>query len=145
MRNYAKKALLIWALSLLILLAACGEVKTIDTGIGSFEYGQSFMQSIDNETTPSGTIVPASGNIFLIITLTPAEGTQVSLDQAEDYFLGGTKAVLAGETYALFCVAHERIDGAHIRFGLVFEVADNGYADAAELPAVQLMLPSAPQ
>lgn len=143
MEYSAKKALFIGALCLLILLAACGEVKTLDTGIGSFEYEQSFMQSIENETT--GTAVPESGHIFLVIHLTPADNTEVSLDEVADYFLGGTQAVLADETYGLYCVAHERIDGSRIRHGLVFEVIDNNYANAAEMPTVQMVLPSAPQ
>ena len=36
------------------------------------------------------------------------------------------------------------MDGSYIRYGLVFEVKDNGYADATEQPVVELLLPPLP-
>lgn len=141
MKSNAKKAILAATVCLCLLLAACGEVKPLETAIGSFDYGQTFMSALESEGVD--TAAPTQGNIFLVVYLTPVEGEAVTLDTAEEYFLRGTSAVLAGQTYPLYCLAFERIDGAAERFGLVFEVAAAGYADAAEQPTIQLLLPPA--
>ena len=135
MRAYKKYNLLILMVCLILLVTACAKADPIVTDIGSFEYKQEFMKSIDDT-------VAADGNTLLVIYLKPAEGTNLDLDAAEDYFFGGTQAILADNTYDLKCLSFERVDNAYIRVGLVFEVVDNGYEEAAEQPTVQLVLPS---
>jgi len=120
---------------LILLVTACAKAEPIVTDVGSFEYSQDFMHSIDDTAA-------AQGNTLLVIYLKPADGTNLDLDAAEDYFFGGTQAVLADNTYDLKCIAFEQVDNAYVRVGLVFEVADNGYEDAAEQPTVRLLLPS---
>ena len=121
-----------------LLLSACSAPEPLKTDIGSFEYKQTFMTQI-------GDTVPSEGNTLLVIYLTPVEGSDVDLDVAKDYFYNGTKVKLAGETYDFKCLAYEKVDESYIRFGLVFEVKDNGYADATEQPVVELMLPPLPE
>lgn len=135
MRAYKKYNLLILVICLILLVTACAKADPIATDIGSFEYSQEFMQSIDDT-------VAAQGNTLLVIYLKPVDGTNLDLDAADDYFFGGTQAILADNTYDLKCIAFEQVDNAYVRVGLVFEVADNGYEDAAEQPTVQLVLPS---
>jgi len=50
---------------------------------------------------------------------------------------------LAGETYDFKALAYEKVDGSYIRYGLIFEVKDNGYSEKAEQPQVKLILPQA--
>jgi len=135
MRAFKKYNLLILVICLILLTAACAKGEPIATDIGSFEYSQEFMQSIDDT-------VAQDGNTLLVIYLKPVDGANVDLDAAEDFFFSGTKAVLADNTYDLKCIAFEQVDNAYVRVGLVFEVADNGYEDAAEQPTVKLILPS---
>jgi hypothetical protein len=125
------------AVVLAVGLSACNAPEPIKTDLGEFEYEQTFMTQI-------GDTVPAAGNTLLVIYLTPTEGTTVDLDLAKDYFYNGTKVKLAGETYDFTCLAYEQVDGSYIRYGLVFEVKDNGYADATEQPVVELLLPPLP-
>jgi hypothetical protein len=120
---------------LVLLVTACAKADPIVTDIGSFEYSQEFMKSIDDTAA-------AEGNTLLVVYLKPAEGTNLDLDAAEDYFFKGTQTILADNTYDLKCIAFEEVDNAYVRVGLVFEVVDNGYEDAAEQPTVQLVLPS---
>lgn len=126
------------AIGMALVLTACSSPEPIQTGIGSFEYEQTFMSQIEDT-------VPAEGNTLLVIYLTPVDGTQVDLDAAKDYFYNGTKVKLAGETYDFKCLAYEKVDNSYIRFGLVFEVKDNGYAEATEQPTVELILPAVPE
>jgi len=126
------------AVLMAVTLSACSSPEPIETAIGNFEYQQTFMSQI-------GDTVAAQGNTLLVIYLTPVDGTEVDLDTAKSYFYNGTKAELAGETYDFKCLAYEKVDGSYIRFGLVFEVKDNGYAEATEQPVVKLMLPSLPK
>jgi hypothetical protein len=126
------------ALIIDVALSACSAPAPVETAIGNFEYEQTFMPQIDDT-------VAAQGNTLLVIYLTPVDGTKVDLDLAKNYFYNGTKVELAGETYGFKCLAYEKVDGSYIRFGLVFEVKDNGYADATEQPQVKLMLPPLPE
>lgn len=135
MRAYKKYNLVILMVCLILLVTACAKADPIVTDIGSFEYSQEFMPSIDDT-------VAADGNTLLVIYLKPVEDTTLDLDAAEEYFFSGTQAILADNTYDMKCIAFEQVDSAYIRVGLVFEVADNGYEDAAEQPTVQLVLPS---
>ena len=125
------------AVVLAVALGACSAPEPIKTDIGEFEYEQTFMPQI-------GETVAAAGNTLLVIYLTPGEDTTVDLDLARDYFYNGVKAKLAGETYDFTCLAYEKVDGSYIRYGLVFEVKDNGYAEATEQPVVELLLPPLP-
>lgn len=129
--------LLVLAICTVLLLGACSAQEPIVTDIGSFEYEQTFMSQI-------GDTVPAEGDTLLVIYLTPVDGTKVDLDAAKDYFYNGTKVKLAGETYDFKCLAYEQVDSSYIRFGLVFEVKDNDYAEATEQPVVELILPPLP-
>ena len=135
MKAYKKTNLLILIVCLVLLVTACAKAEPIVTEIGSFEYSQKFMPSIDDVTA-------AQGNILLVIYLKPAEGTTLDLDTAEDYFFKGTTATLAGATYDLKCLSYEKVDNAYVQVGLVFEVTDNNYEKTAEQPVVQLSLPS---
>ena len=130
--------ILVLALCAALLLSACSAPEPIQTGIGNFEYKQTFMAQIEDT-------VPAAGNTLLVIYLTPVEGTPVDLDLAREYFYNGTKVKLAGETYDFKALAYEQVDKSYIRYGLVFEVKDNDYADSTEQPVVELMLPSLPE
>ncbi len=136
MRAYKKTNFIILIVCLVLLVTACAKADPIVTEIGSFEYSQKFMSSIDDVTA-------AEGNTLLVIYLKPAEGTTLDLDKAEEYFFRGTTATLAGTAYDLKCLSFEKVDNAYEQVGLVFEVTDNGYEQAAEQPVVQLSLPSA--
>lgn len=135
MRAYKKTYLIILIVCLVLLVTACAKADPIVTGIGSFDYSQEFVQSIDD-------VAAADGNILLVVTLTPVEGTTLDLDAAQNYFFGGTQATLAGATYDLKCLSFERVDNAYEQVGLVFEVLDNNYEKSAEQPVVQLSLPT---
>ncbi|MFA5674931.1 MAG: hypothetical protein WDA65_00225 [Christensenellales bacterium] len=143
MKNKEQIILLILAVSFFLILAACGEAIILETGIGSFEYSQKFMEDIDSLSDE--TLTPAEGKIFLLIYLKPAEGTELSLDLAQEYFLSGTRAILDGNTYDIYCVAFERVNGASERLALVYEVEDKGYNGKSDQPTIQLKLPSAPK
>lgn len=139
------KRLILPLLLCAVLLAACAQAEEIQTGIGNYTVSQDFETSI---TANSGEQVNAAGgNILLVLTLTPGEGVALDLDQADDYFLSGTQATLDGQTYDLKCIVYERANAGAtvVKCRLVFEVKDNGYADAAEQPDVELILPSSPQ
>lgn len=138
MRKFKKYELIMLIVCLILLVTACSEAEPIVTEIGSFEYSQEFMPSIEDTAA-------AEGNTLLVIYLKPAGGTQLDLDKAQEYFFNGTKAKLADETYDLKCIAIEEVNNAYVRLGLVFEVKDNGYEDAAEQPVVNLVLPSVPE
>ncbi len=130
--------ILVLVIGMVMLISACSAPEPIQTGIGKFEYSHEFMAQIDDT-------VPAAGNTLLVIYLKPAEGTSADLDQAREYFYNGTKVKLAGETYDMTALAFEKVDNSYIRYGLVFEVKDNGYAEAKEQPVVELILPSLPE
>lgn len=123
-------------------LAACAKAEPVETGIGSFDYSQTFMTSMRDDGTDTEK-VPAQGHIFFVAYLTPADGNSVTIDQAQAYFLNGTKVVLAEQTYDMDCLAIEKLN-ATVRYGLVFEVVDAGYTEKDQ-PKIQLVLPSAPQ
>lgn len=129
-----KKLLVVVIVCLALVLCACGSAEPISTKLGEFHYEQVFTPQIDEE-------VPAQGYTYLVVYLTPAEGTVVTIDAAEDYFFGGTKASLSGDTYDMVFMAHEKVDGQYLRFGLVFEVIDYDYANVKEQPTVSLILP----
>ena len=129
-----KKLLLVAVICVVFLLCACGTVEPISTKLGDFHYEQVFTQQISEDTAEAG-------NTYLVIYLTPAEGTVVTIDEAHDYFFGGTKAALSGETYDMSFVVFEKVDEQYVRFGLVFEVIDHDYANVKEQPTVSLTLP----
>jgi len=139
-----KKTILLLLLCAVMLLAACARAEEIKTGIGNYTKTETFMTEI---TSNSGETVKAQpGNILLVVTLTPAEGVAVDLDQADEYFMNGTQATLDNATYDIVGVAYERAGAGDpiIKCRLVFEVKDNGYADSNEKPDVGLKLPSIP-
>ena len=124
------------ALVMALVLSACSAPQLVETDLGSFEYEQKFMSQIEDT-------VADQGNTLLVIYLTPVDGNAADLDTVKDYFYNGTKVELAGETYDFKCLAYEKVDGSYIRFGLVFEVKDNGYNEKTEQPQVKLLLPAA--
>lgn len=129
-----RKILLVLIICVALLFCACSKAEPISTKVGDFDYDQDFTSQIEDQTA-------AEGNTYLVVYLTPAEGTEVTLDQAREYFLNGTKATISDQTYDISFLVFERIDKKYIRFGLVFEVKDNGYEDAKEQPTVGLTLP----
>jgi len=136
-----KKTILLLLLCAVMVLSACAQAEEIKTGIGNYTQTASFMSEI---TANSGeTVTAAPGDILLVVTLTPAEGAVVDLDQADEYFMNGTQATLDGATYKIVGVAYERENAGDpiIKCRLVFEVPDNGYSDSKEKPEVQLVLP----
>ncbi len=138
-----KRFLLLLPLCLALLLSACAEAQEVETAIGKCTVSQDFVASI--EANSGETITADAGNILLVITLKPAEGVVMDLDKADDYFLSGTKVNLAGQSYDLTGIAYERNNAGDtvIKCRLIFEVKDNNYADAAEKPQPELVLPSA--
>ena len=139
-----KKFILPLLICALLLLSACAKAEELQTAIGNYTISQDFVSSIEAD---SGEVVtPAPGNILLAITLTPEEGVAIDLDQADEYFMNGTKATLDNQEYDIKCVVYERNSAGDpvIKCRLVFEVKDNGYADSAEQPKVGLTLPSVP-
>ena len=124
------------ALVMAVALGACTGPEPIQTGIGSFTYEQKFMPEIED-------LKAGEGNTLLVIYLTPAAGTAADLDAAREYFYSGTKVELAEETYDFKALVYEKVDGSYIRYGLIFEVKDNGYSEEAEQPQVKLILPQA--
>ena len=137
MRRSIRNILLVVAASVVMLLCACSEAEPVVTDIGSFQYEQKFMTQIGDTTA-------AEGNTLLVIYLTPVDEVSVDLTAAKDYFYNGTQVVLADETYDFKCLAYEKIDNSYIRYGLVFEVKDNGYSEETEQPVVELRLPALP-
>jgi len=136
MRRATRLLAAVAALAMAIALGACTGPEPIQTGIGSFTYEQKFMSEIED-------LKAGEGNTLLVIYLTPAAGTAADLDAAREYFYSGTKMELAGETHDLKVLVYEKVDGSYIRYGLIFEVKDNGYSDKAEQPQVKLILPQA--
>lgn len=136
-----KKIFLPLILCAALLLCACARAEELETAIGKYTVSQDFVTSI---TADSGEdVTPAEGNILLVLTLTPEEDVTLDLDQADEYFMNGTKVTLSGVEYGIRCVVYERksADDPVIKCRLVFEVKDEGYADAAEQPEIHLTLP----
>ncbi len=129
-----RRVVLILAVCIILLFGACEKSLPLTTKLGDFRYKQEFTSSI-------GEVTATEGNTYLVIYLTPDEGNEVTTDEAHEYFYSGTKTKIGGETYDMYCLVFEKIDNKFVRFGLVFEVVDNGYADAKEQPAVSLILP----
>lgn len=117
-----KIALLIVVLCM--ALAACAAPPTVSTPLGKFEYSQETMASIEDDQGNS--LAAAAGNTLLVVYMTPDKDTSVTEDQAYSYFYNGTKATVEGQAYDLKCIALEKT-GGKLRYGLVFEVKDNGY------------------
>ena len=134
MRRATRLLAAVAALAMAIALGACTGPEPIQTGIGSFTYEQKFMPEIED-------LKSGEGNTLLVIYLTPAAGTAADLDAAREYFYSGTKVELAEETYDFKALVYEKVDGSYIRYGLIFEVRDNGYSEEAEQPQVKLILP----
>ncbi len=136
-----KKILLPLLLCTILVLNACAGAEQIQTQIGNYTVTRDFKEKI---TASSGEVTPAEGNILLVVTLTPEEGAVLDLDQADEYFMNGTKVTLDSQTYDIKCVVYERENAGDkvIKCCLVFEVTDNEYADAAEMPEIQITLPS---
>jgi hypothetical protein len=131
-----KKRIILLMVILVMALAfcACTPAEPVSTALGEFLYEQEFMPSVGEDTA-------ADGNTFLVIRLTPTEGTEVTLDEAHDFFYDHpTQAVVDGETYDLYCLAYEQAGDKSMRYALLFEVKDNGYEDAKEPPTVTLKL-----
>lgn len=117
-----------------VVLCACSAPEPLTTTLGDFDFEQIFTPQIGEETA-------AQGNTFLIVYLTPVEGNPVTLDDAQDYFYKGTQARVEELVYDMAFLAYEKVDGSFVRFGLVFEVVDNDYENAKQMPTVSLILP----
>lgn len=117
-------------------LAACSAPPTVTTPLGKFEYSQEIMSSIKDDQGNS--LTAAQGNTLLVVYMTPDGKSNITEDQAYSYFYNGTKATVEGQSYDLKCIALE-MAGGKVRYGLVFEVADNGYDK--KQPDVALFVP----
>jgi hypothetical protein len=137
-----KKILLPLLICAILALSACAQAKEIQTQIGNYTVNQDFETKI---TASSGEVTASEGNILLVVTLTPEEGVTLNLDQADEYFMNGTKVTLDSQTYDIKCVVYEREDAGDpvVKCRLVFEVKDNDYAEANEQPKIEITLPSA--
>ncbi|MGI5848484.1 MAG: hypothetical protein ACOX8Q_00200 [Christensenellales bacterium] len=129
-----KNVLLVLALCIVMLFCACEKPQTISIALGEFEYEQKIDSSL-------GDAVASEGNTFLVVYLTPVKGNDVTMDDAHHYFYSGTSAVIDNQTYDLYCLAYEKVDSQTVRYGLVFEIADNVYTDSNKPPVVSLVLP----
>lgn len=116
------------------VFSGCSKSEPISTSLGEFEYEQLFSKTLGEETA-------GEGNTYLIVYLTPAEGNEVTMDDAQEYFYSGVKARVGEVEYDMTFLAYEKVDGNFLRFGLVFEVVDNDYENAKKLPDVTLILP----
>lgn len=129
-----KRLLIVIVICVALVFCACAAPEPLTTALGDFDFEQKFTATLGQETA-------AQGNTFLVVYLTPTEGTTVSLDDAQDYFYKGTMARVEEQEYEMAFLAYEKIDDSFIRFGLVFEVVDNDYENAKQKPAVSLILP----
>lgn len=129
-----RKLLVVIIICIAFLLAACAAPDPITTPLGDFEYEQIFTRSLGEETA-------SEGNTYLVVYLTPAEGNSVTIDEAQEYFYRGVSVRVDMQEYTMAFLAFEKIDGSFVRFGLVFEVADNDYENAKQLPETSLILP----
>ena len=129
-----RKLLVVIVICIAFLLSACAAPEPITTALGDFEYEQIFTPQLGEE-------VASEGNTFLVVYLTPVEGNAVTEDDAQEYFYRGTGARVDSEEYSMAFLAYEKVDGSFLRFGLVFEVIDNDYENAKQLPETSLILP----
>ncbi len=120
----------------MVLTAAsgCSKAEPLSTSLGDFEYEQVFTKTLGEETA-------GEDSIYLVIYLKPAEGNAVTMDQAQEYFYSGVQARVAGLEYDLSFLAYEKVDESFLRYGLVFEVMDDNYENAKQMPEVTLILP----
>ncbi len=131
-----KKYLLVALVIIMVLTAAagCSKADPLSTSLGDFEYEQVFTKTLGEETA-------GEDSIYLVIYLKPAEGNAVTMDQAQEYFYSGVQARVAGLEYDLSFLAYEKVDESFLRYGLVFEVMDDNYENAKQMPEVTLILP----
>ncbi len=134
--NIMKKNLLVVLVIIMVLAAftGCSKAEPLSTSLGDFENEQVFTKTLGEDTA-------GEGNIFLVIYLKPAEGNNVTMDDAQKYFYSGVQARVAGLEYDLSYLAYEKVDDSFLRYGLVFEVMDNDYENAKQMPEVTLILP----
>jgi hypothetical protein len=137
-----RNLLLVLIICVILALGACGARPVVETAAGKFETSQATMDKI---TDGYGNELNASeGNKLLVIYLTPADDNIVTEDDAYNYFYSGTKAQVDGQVYDMKCISLEKV-GEKVRYGLVFEIVNNGYNDQNK-PVVQLSPPqSLPQ
>ena len=134
-----KFLLILLALVTAAAFAACSKPVIVSTALGDFECDEKVMDSI--EGIGGNSLTAAQGNVLLVLYLTPAKGNDVTMDQAGAFFFNGSKVTVNGETYDLSCIAYEQSAGT-IKYGLVFEIRDDGYSDS-KLPIVSFTPPSA--
>lgn len=132
-----RNILLVIILCLGLTLGACAAPKTVPTAVGEFEMSLDTMTDIKDDHGNS--LEAAPGNTLLIVYFTPAKDNNVTEDQAYAFFYSGSKAEVGGQVYDMKCIALEQV-GGKLRYGLVFEIADNGYSDQKK-PDVSLQLP----
>jgi hypothetical protein len=129
-----RKLFIVLIICIAFMLTACAAPEPIETALGTFEYEQVFTPTLGEETA-------SDGNTFLVIYLTPAEGNAVTIDEAQEYFHSGVKARVAGQEYDMTFVAYEKVDDSFVRYGIVFEIVDNDYENAKQMPETELVLP----
>ncbi len=131
-----RNILIILIFCAMLALGACGAAQAYPTAIGDFESDQDTMAAIEDD---HGNAFAASpGNILLVIYLTPAEKNDVTEDQACAFFYSGSKAKVDEQVYDMKCLSLEKV-GNKVRYGLVFEIANNGYTNKNKpVPVLQL-------
>jgi len=134
-----KFLLILFALITAAAFTACSKPVIVSTALGDFECDEKVMDSIDG--IGGSSLAAAPGNILLVLYLTPAKGNNVTMDQAGAFFFNGSTVTVNGQTYDMNCIAYEQSAGT-IKYGLVFEIRDDGYSDA-KLPIVSFTPPSA--
>jgi hypothetical protein len=137
-----RKILSVFLLCVILAIGACGAPATVKTAAGEFETSQETMATLDDE---HGNALAASpGNILLVIYLKPAKDNQVTEDAAYSYFYSGSRAVVGGQIYDMECLSLEKA-GDKVRYGLVFDIANNGYTDQNKPDAVLQLPDSIPE
>lgn len=135
--------LLALILCVMLLLAACAAPDTVSTAAGEFETNQDVMATIEDGR--GNALAASRGNILLVVYLTPAKGNMITEDEACAYFYSGTKALVDGQIYDMKCISLEKV-GGRVRYGLVFDIANNGYSEQNQPKDVSLSPPqSVPQ
>lgn len=132
-----RNILLVLILCVILALGACGAPKTVSTAAGEFEMSQETTVAITDDH--NNALAASPGNTLLVVYFTPAKDNMVTEDEACAFFYSGTKAAVDGQIYDMECISLEKA-GAKVKYGLVFEIANNGYTDQNK-PDVELQLP----
>jgi hypothetical protein len=135
-----RNILLALILCTILSFGACGAPNSVSTAVGDFEMSQDTLMTI--EDGHGNALAASPGNILLVVYFTPARNNMVTEDEACSFFYSGSKAAVGGQIYDMECISLEK-SGGKVKYGLVFEIANNGYSDQNK-PDVELQLPDSP-